>query len=180
MIDVESGERTNLGRLPLPAGGPRREMHVLADADRIYVTVHQSQSYDFSHVSIPNISLNGEIHAFDRREHRLVWSERVNEASLITARFADLPVVILAEQGAPPRRRGFIDALNLPEFKLIVLDKRTGARVAEWSGVTQHGGPAALTVDPARQRIDLFLNHYSQNFSDRLRLQFGPQPSAVR
>ena len=177
VIDVETGERADLGRVPLTAGGPRREMHVLADADRIYVAVHQNQSYDFAHVSIPNISLNGELHVFDRKDRRLAWTERVREASLVTARFADLPVVILAEHGVPPRRRGVIDSLNLPELKLMVLDKRTGTHVAEWSGLTQHGGPAAITVDPARQRIDLFLNHYSQNFSDRLRLQFGSPSS---
>jgi hypothetical protein len=153
---------------------------VLADADRIYVTVHQSQTYDFTHVSSPSISINGELHAFDRRGGRLVWTERIREALLVTARFADLPVVILAEHGVPPRRRGVIDALSLPELKLLVLDKRTGDRVAEWSGFTQHGGPAAITLDPARQRIDLFLNHYGQNFSDRLRLQFGSTSTTLR
>jgi hypothetical protein len=102
-----------------------------------------------------------------------MWTENVREASLLTARFADSPVVVLAEHGVTQRRRRLLDALSLPELKLAVLDKRTGSRVAEWSGVTQHGSPAALMLDPAKQRIDLFLNHYSQNFSDRLRVQFG-------
>jgi hypothetical protein len=173
VIDVETGTRTDVGRLTGQTPGPRKEMHVLADADRIYVAVHRSQSYEFTHVSIPSIPLSGDLYVFDRKERRLMWTENVREASLLTARFADSPVVVLAEHGVAQRRRRLLDALSLPELKLAVLDKRTGSRVAEWSGVTQHGSPAALTLDPAKQRIDLFLNHYSQNFSDRLRVQFG-------
>lgn len=179
VIDLETGQRSDLGRLPQPTAA-RRAMHIIADSDRIYVAVHHNQSYDFTHVSIPSISVSGELHAFDRREHRLAWTERVPDASLLTARFVDLPVVILVEHGVPPRRRNPADALSLPELKLVALDKRTGGRVSEWSGVTPHGSPAAMTVDPARQRIDLFLNHYSQNFNDRLRIQFGsPRPTTV-
>jgi outer membrane protein assembly factor BamB len=180
IINLETGERSELGRVPLPTGGPRRAMHVVADADRVYVAVHHSQVYDFTHVSIPSISISGELHAFDRKERRLAWTERVPNASLLTARLSDLPVVILVEHGVPPRRRMAADSLSLPELKLVALDKRSGTRVAEWAGVTQHGSPAAMTVDPVRQRIDLFLNHYSQNFSDRLRIQFGsPRPTTV-
>ncbi len=80
-------------------------MDVLADADRIYVAVERSPSYEFTHVSVPSITLNGDLYAFDRRERRLVWKERVRETSLLTARFADSPVVILAEHGVPERRR---------------------------------------------------------------------------
>ncbi|WP_197453786.1 outer membrane protein assembly factor BamB family protein [Caulifigura coniformis] len=180
VIDVDTGVRTDVGRLTGANGSPRREMHVLADADRVYVAVERNPSYEFTHVSVPNIMLNGDLYAFDRRERRLVWKEQVRDTSLLTARFADSPVVILAEHSVPERRRKVLDALNLPELKLIVLDKRNGARLIEWAGVTQHGSPAALLLEPAKQRIDLFLNHYGQNFNHRLRLQFGALTTTTR
>jgi len=180
VIDVDTGERTDVGRLTAETDSPRREMHVLADADRIYVAVERSPSYEFTHVSVPSITLNGDLYAFDRRERRLVWKERVRETSLLTARFADSPVVILAEHGVPERRRKVLDALNLPELKLVVLDKRNGGRLIEWAGVTQHGSPAALLLEPAKQRIDLFLNHYGQNFNHRLRLQFASPTTSTK
>ncbi len=176
VIDVDTGQRSPVGRLASEQLAGRRSIHLLADAERVYVAIQRQQSYDFSNLRLSSITLNGDIVAFDRRQGRMLWRERVRDTSLVTASFADLPILLLVEQFVPERRRSALDALQLPELKLTALDKATGTRVIEWAGVTPQGTPAALLFDPRRQRIDLFLNHYNQNFNDRLRLQFGAAP----
>ncbi|HVJ69194.1 MAG TPA: PQQ-binding-like beta-propeller repeat protein, partial [Caulifigura sp.] len=180
VIDIETGRRTNVGRLAQEQMTGRRAIHLLSDAERVYVVVQRQQAYEFSNISIPSITINGELAAFDRKQGRMIWRERVRGLSLLTSGLADSPVVMLVEHGVPERRRKALDLLHLPELKLTALDKATGAHVVEWSGTTPHGAPGAMLIDPLRQRIDLLLTTYNQNASERLRLQFGASsPTSV-
>ncbi len=136
VLDLETGERQSLGRLPAVQAGIRPTYHFLADRDRVFVIVRRDLAFDLSNVSLPSIEVNGDLVAFSRRDRRLLWQTAVKEGSLVTTEFADSPVVVVVQHGVPDRRPGFLEEFHLPELSIVAIDKNTGKRVIDWKGTT--------------------------------------------
>ena len=135
------------------------EAQVFADADRYYVVLDRDaarpagaagrpfQVYGFG---LRTQRINGPLYCFDRAAGHRLWyyeGDVVENQSLVLERFADLPVLVAAAQGA--------DKNGAVVYRVVVIEKDRGRLLL--NGAVQHNGNffQNMTVDQKNGTIDL-------------------------
>ena len=106
------------------------DLNVTADPDRYYVNLvgcHDADSTDtvaaMDEVELPAMRVQGQLLAVSR-SGRLLWSQPVDEAALLTNSQCSLPILTLISRVRDPQQR------QSARLRMEVLDVRTGQTLA--------------------------------------------------
>jgi outer membrane protein assembly factor BamB len=121
----------------------------------------------FSSGNIRHIRVNGSLLAFDREQGRRVWERKLESAVLLLDEVAHSPLLVVGH----PR---YVRQGNVGYYMSSVgaLDKFTGQEVVKDAAGTNNSGYHSLTLDLARNRIEL------KTYNNRLRIVAQPPAAA--
>ena len=162
LVDLRSGECVECEALPESALKYRAEMHVITDNERAYLIVNQSRrrSYFYSSGGLPAMNINGMIYAFDLKDGRKLWEQKVLNQQLVLEQLTHSPVLLFSSRQY--ERQG-----NLTTWatNLVALDKVTGRELIETKLSSQYsGGIQSLKLNLAERTIEL------TSYNQRVRL----------
>lgn len=129
---------------------------ILADAERMYVILNRAtnpgQVLVGGQTYIRSQPVNGVAYAFDKATGRRLWfADKLFESqTLLTERFADLPVLVLAAQTADPKT-------GAQQYRVAVLDKQRGK--LEYYKPHQAGGLFQTVFSDPKSRSVEFWRH---------------------
>ncbi|MBX3438301.1 MAG: PQQ-binding-like beta-propeller repeat protein, partial [Planctomycetaceae bacterium] len=165
VVDTRTGERTDLGTVPVAALRTRQERWLFADSGRVYVLMNGWGHDDYSYISLKGVRAHGELYAFDRATRTLAWKKTIRGQNIILNQFDDNPVILLAGYRTEQKIAG-TNTLYVSRFDLQALDKLSGRELLNWSGPAMAGSPSSIRLDIPGRRIDLM------SYNERFRLQF--------
>jgi hypothetical protein len=169
-VDVLSGARAELGRLPASSIKQNPQILTLGDSTRVYIIVNRPALDAYTYLSAPSLRANGELFAFDRDQPGSFWRRPVRASNFVISQLERMPVVLLAGYRTDERNAG-PNSLFIQQLELRALDKRTGEEVLGWSGAITGGSPTTIRTDVADRRIDVM------SYNERFRIQFPPPTS---
>jgi FOG: WD40-like repeat len=188
LLDLNKGQVTRLGRIPISSDKNRHPVSVLSDRKRIYVLADSGDSQPM-YANLPAIRFAGTILAFDR-SGELQWSY---ETPFITPQpdLADLAPSSRSSRESKGKRRWPLNVLlqdlneapmmlligdshdrrgdlYFHQLRVIGLDLATGHSLVDWERPSESGGFSDLHIDPELHLIEL------RSYSERLRMQARP------
>jgi outer membrane protein assembly factor BamB len=159
VLDLARGTRTPLGRLPEELA-KATQIHAVADAEHVYLTIDHPRNNAFSYVSSPAIRVNGTIVAFSRERGGLAWQQKVENQNLLLSQFAHSPLLVCTAFQSEQRRN-----VHVQTVRLVAIDKRTGRIVAEMNRPSAGGGFQQFALSRSERFIEL------RSYNERVRIQ---------
>jgi hypothetical protein len=159
VLDLARGTRTLLGRLPEELA-KATQVHAVADAEHVYLTIDHLRNNAFSYVSSPAIRVNGTIAAFSRERGELAWQQKVENQNLLLSQFAHSPLLVCTAFQSEQRRN-----VHVQTVRLVAIDKRTGRIVAEMNRPSAGGGFQQFALSRSERFIEL------RSYNERVRIQ---------
>lgn len=146
--------------VPAPLRLARSYQYAFRDNDRVYLILN-GQSQQWLYGETPIIPINGALMAFDRASGRRLWDKSLNNHNLLLADVNSTPALVSMQREQGNAFNGFGN-----DFKLLVLNKATGAALYDRSELMNDTNIRTLKWNHAGQHLDL------QTYNQRLRFQF--------
>ncbi len=186
----------------------QREIHLLADAQNVYVMVHAADPANPNDQIWPNLQPNtglrgltvsGEVYAFSRRTSKIVWHNEVKNQQFSLEQWKEMPVLLFTSRyqvgnnGMVVWRGGMPNNQVMGEVQVQIYAKASGKllRKVPSSGEAQlgqqHGQIYAINNDALNGKIEMIANNYKVTITqegeasaakDNGAEDQGPKPSA--
>lgn len=171
-IDVATGQATILDTSQGPASikkaNSAQEKYLLADDDRIYLVVNQSDQRNITYgESLQSVRANGTLYAWSRHDNQYLWSQSIDQQNLVVDRFATLPIMLFVSRSWRARARTEVGTLNI-----VAIHKETGKRLFDSKVSSVYNGFHAINVNSEAQSIEL------RSYNGRVKLLPADEPAA--
>ncbi len=155
LLDVVTGHVNRCESLP-EINARINERYVTADRNLVYLVVNTRNMSMTIYSNQPAVRANGHIVAFNRRTGKRVWHKPVANQRLMLSGMQDMPVLLFSN-------RGRSKVISTEMVDLLALDKRTGRKVLEYSGLGT-ANLQSIKLDRKKRSITL------RSYRDRLHL----------
>lgn len=154
VLDLQTGARQELDAVSPDDLKAVDEIHAVTDHENLYLVINDAAETRQRAAPPPNVRVNGQLIAFDRKTGTRLWQHRIEQQSLVLDRLHQLPVLLLGS--------GTVTSTH-HSTHLLVLDKRTGRKLVEETVPTSIS-LGSLRVSLAERFIEL------QSSNQRIRL----------
>ncbi len=151
-IDLKTGQADDLGHLPDEQLKKQRGLHLLSDAETIYLTIDQARPGTIIHTSMSSLRIQGYLHAFDRQGSGRLWSRDIQNSNLLLSHFRALPMLVFMKQ-VHDKKTGRIRIVDLN-----CLDKRTGEPLLPKKEMVKLDNVHRYQVDLSAPELTLWSN----------------------
>jgi outer membrane protein assembly factor BamB len=160
----------------------QKEVHLLADAQNLYVMVHATDPANPNdqiwsnlqpNTGLRGLTVNGEVYAFNRRTSRLIWHNEVKNQQLSLEQWKEMPVLLFTARyqmgnnqvvfgGRFPNNQVFVEvraqAYGKATGKVEFQQPPVGPGAASMG--QQYGQVYAINNDSLNGKIEMIANNY--------------------
>lgn len=154
-LNLSSGSLAALGKISKTEITSRSQIFVISDLDNTYIISNSRNAAVYSE-SMPSISVNGTVHAFERGTARPLWKREIDNQNLLVENFTHTPLMIFCVRAYLPAERHWSSTV-------LALDKQTGTPLVE-STTPANSDFRSLTLNMADRSIEL------RTYNNRVRL----------
>jgi outer membrane protein assembly factor BamB len=158
LLDLETGDLVLMATLPADSLKSQSELFVLADSGRLYLLSNKGRSQTFYSEQMPFVRASGTVLAVDLAERKLAWQQQVTGQNLLLERLDYSPLLIFVSRKYEQKK-----GMGFWSMHLVVLDKRTGAKLIDEKSASQPGF-RSLTLNAAEKYVEL------RGWNERVRL----------
>jgi hypothetical protein len=135
----------------------RMQTHVVGDERNVYLVMSQRRRNSFYSRSqnLPSLQVNGTVIGFDRETGKRLWTQKVENQSLVLTQFSSSPVLIFSSRTYVRQNPSHW------RLDLLALDKRSGKRLIDLSEPFNNDF-VAMTVNLADRFVEL--RSYNQKY----------------
>ena len=160
-VDLQTGTVTAMGTIPAENLKSRAETYAFADFDNLYIAVNaknNGKNNVYYSEGLPHVRLNGTLFAFNTRENKLRWQQKVEGQHLLLERLDYSPYLVMASRRFDPKAANRMWLLSL-----VVYDKFTGEKLLDQQAPPQSGF-RNLIVHPSDHSVEL------RGYNERVRM----------
>ncbi len=158
-LSLWDGKITKSESIPANLRLTRTTQFAFRDRERVYLQLSgRSQQWLYGELSI--LPVNGPLLAFDRSTGKKLWDIDVSNHNLLLSDVTASPVLISLHRAPTAPFNGFGN-----EFKLLVIDKKTGKRVLDQTETLNDFNFRSVLWNHEAQHIDML------TYNQRLRLK---------